>query len=280
MFVRTSLARVSLALSALILITTLACGGGGSASTPTNPTGPSGPSGPSGGNACGAVMGFGDPQTIVNGTDCVTQAASSSVLWLHLLDASGGTVGFCSSTVIDSQWVLTAAHCLDEDVRGVKVDLGSGPLVVASEFHFSPLYSGTGSASLDVGVVKFPQSLGRTPTPLLLSREAQAGEQAVIAGFGQSATGSIGTLRAGFVTVTDVTSSYVVVTVTASTASAVCSGDSGGPLLISAGGKWSVAGITSSATAYCVANTSYFARVKNSDISNFILSYVPNPARQ
>jgi secreted trypsin-like serine protease len=218
------------------------------------------------------------PQSIINGTDCATQNTTASVLWLHLLDASGATIGFCSSTVIESQWVLTAAHCLDEETRGAKVDLGSGPFVYATELHYSPLYNGTGSSSLDVGVVKFSQPLGRNPMPLLLSRDATVGEQGVIAGYGQSATGSIGTLRAGFVNVSEIASSYVVVTTTSSSASTICSGDSGGPLLVQQNGAWAIAGITSSATAYCVSNTSYFARVRNSQIASFIQGYVPGAA--
>ena len=270
-------------------MTAPACGGGGSHSTPTTPTAPTAPSSPTQppitGNACGAVVGFfTTPETIVNGSDCVAQAASSSVLWLQVLVGAGNLDHYCSGTVIDDTWVLTAAHCLHADaadISGVRVDLGSGPFVFSTEFHASPGYSGTGASSLDVGVVKFSQPLGRTPTPLLLSRDAVQGEPAVIAGYGQQAGGGgVGTLSAGFVSVSSITPSYVVVTASTPTASSICSGDSGGPLLLSQGGVWAVAGIASSATAYCVNATSYFARVNNSDISTFILGYVPKARRQ
>ncbi|MCX6543627.1 MAG: trypsin-like serine protease [Acidobacteria bacterium] len=286
MSARMTLARMAVGIAAVAAMTAPACGGGSNSTptTPTSPTSPSNPIPPVTGNACGAVAGFlTTPETIVNGTDCVPQAASSSVLWLQVLVGAEKLDHYCSGTVIDSQWVMTAAHCLHADaadVTGVRVDLGSGPFVFSTEFHASPGYSGTGASSLDVGVVKFSQSLGRTPTPLLLSRDVSRGEQGVIAGYGQSATGSIGTLRAGFVTVSDVTSSYLVVTATTPTASSVCAGDSGGPLLISDGGVWAVAGITSSATDYCVNGTSNFARVKNDGISSFILSYVSNAAQR
>jgi hypothetical protein len=282
MFVRNASARAALAILALAMLTDLGCGGGGggSNSTPTSPTAPSSPSTPVTGNPCTAIAGlFTTPQTIVNGTDCIAQTYASSVLKL-LRQNSAGERFTCSSTVIDDQWVLTAAHCLPADTTQVQVDLGPGPLVVATEFHASPLYTGAGDGSPDVGVVKFPQSLGHKLVPLLLTRDATPGEPAVIAGYGQSATGSVGILRAGFVTISDRTDAYVVVTATAPTASATCSGDSGGPLLISQGGEWAVAGITSSATDYCVNGTSYFARVKNDAVQNFILNYVPDAGQR
>jgi len=280
MCVRTVLTRAVVAAFALAVTTALACGGSGSSSTPSSPTSPSSPTQPPiTGNACGAIAGLvSTSQTIVNGTDCTALTYASSVLKLLIQNSVGEKVA-CSSTVIDDNWVLTAAHCLPSDTTLVQVDLGPGPLVVASEFHASPLYSGTGPSSLDVGVVRFSQSLGHKAVPLLLSRDALRGEQAVIAGYGQSATGSVGVLRAAFVTVSDVTNAYLVVAGSAPTDSAVCQGDSGGPLLISQGGEWALAGITSSATG-CVVGTSYFARVNNSDISAFILGYVPHAGQK
>lgn len=267
--------RLAPAIIAMALLTSFGCGGGGSSSTPSSPTSPSSPTTPVTGNPCGVIAGvFTTPQTIVNGTDCTAQTYASSVVKLRMQNAIGD-VFTCSATVIDSQWVLTAAHCLASDTTVVQVDLGPGPLVTATEFHASPLYNGTGSSSLDVGVVKFPQSLGHAAVPLLLTRDAIRGEQAIIAGYGQSPTGSVGVLRAAFVSVADVTDAYVVVNAPAPTDSAVCQGDSGGPLLVSQGGVWAVTGITSSSTG-CVVGSSYFARVRNGSISSFIAGYVPN----
>ena len=275
MCVPTALARAVLALLALALLTMPGCGGG-SSSTPSSPTSPSSPTQPPvTGNACAAIAGLlSTSQTIVNGTDCTALTYASSVVRLRMQNAAGD-IFTCSSTVIDDLWVLTAAHCLPADTTLVQVDLGPGPLVTATEFHANPRYTGPGDGSPDVGVVKFSQSLGHKAVPLLLSRDAAPLETAVIAGYGEGGAGvSAGVLRAAFVSVSSSNDAYVLVNVAAG-GSSICSGDSGGPLLISQGGEYTVAGITSASTAGCVSGTSFFVRVRNSGVSSFILNYVP-----
>jgi hypothetical protein len=281
MFVRTFPALAAAAIVALVVCSAGGCRGSSSSSTPTTPTGPSAPTVPVTGNACGAVVGlFAAPQTIINGTECAAQSASSSVVWLQLFNAAG-LKGYCSGTIIDNEWVLTAAHCLNEDVQSVRAYLGTAGAIppLASEFHYSPLYTGIGGSSLDVGVVKFSESLGRTPIPLLTSREAGSGESGVIAGFGQDVAGASAVLRAANVTVLQVGPVYIETAYTPNGGN-VCSGDSGGPLLLSQGGGWAVAGIISSANTGCLSGTSAYAKVRNSGILAFILSYVPNARQQ
>jgi hypothetical protein len=129
-------------------------------------------------------------------------------------------------------------------------------------------------------VVLMPADIGRTPVPLLLSRDARVGETAIIAGWGKDAASVAATLRAGAVTLTAVTALTLQTAFTTS-ASSVCQGDSGGPILLSEGGVWAIAGVISAnETLFCSFGDNFYANIRNPDISAFILGRVPDAARR
>src|SRR4029079_14806825 len=105
-------------------------------------------------------------------------------------------------------------------------------------------------------------------------------EDAVLTGWGKDAAGITATLRAGVATITGV-SSLTLQTAFTSNFSSVCQGDSGGPILVQEGGAWAIAGVISAnSTLVCSFGDNFYANVRNSSISGFILDRVPDAARR
>jgi V8-like Glu-specific endopeptidase len=192
-------------------------------------------------------------------------------------DSFNSPTGACSGTVIAPRAILTAAHCIPGTVRSVRMFLGSGAEVVAESFVAHPDYRG--GTSSDVAIVIMPQPIGRTPIPLLLSRDARVGETAVIAGWGRNQLDIPSTLRAGVTTIS--ASGSLLETQFSASVSSVCSGDSGGPILLSEGGVWSVGGVTSATSAnVCNTGTNFYVPIRPPSISSFITSHVPDAAQR
>ena len=259
----------------LLLLVSAACGGGS-----PSPGSPSPPPTIPVSSACTALGQTVSASTsIVNGVECST--ANSPVVLLNMKDSSGQQAGSCSGTVIAPRAILTAAHCLQPPPASIKVFLGTGPELVATSFAAHPNWREANNTAFDAGVVLMPDDIGRTPVPLLLSRDARVGENAILAGWGKDAiAGVTSTLRAGVATITAVTS-LTLQTTFSSTASSVCQGDSGGPILLLEGNVWAVGGVTSAnSTLACSFGDNFYASIRNADISAFILARVPDAARR
>lgn len=255
----------------LLLLLSAACGGGGTPSTSPSPV----PTVPVT-SACAALgQNVSSSTAIVNGAECST--ANSPVVLLNMKDSTGLQAGSCTGTVIAPRAILTAAHCLPSTTASILVFLGgSAPQQTAASFAPHPDWREANSTAFDVGVVLMPADIGRPPVPLLLSRDARLGENAILAGWGKDQAAVTATLRAGVAAITAVTP-LTLQTTFSTNFSSVCQGDSGGPILLSDGGVWAIGGVTSAnSTLFCSFGDNFYANIRHSDIMSFVLGRVPD----
>lgn len=257
-------------------ITALGCSGGGS----DGENGDGSQSGDFNIDACSAIGARLIGPKLIGGEQCGVDS-DVSIARLNIALSNGSEV-LCTGTVIDSNAVLTAGHCFAGlGVTAVGVDAGVQS-VSANRIEIHPGYSenfGVGAVFNDVAVVFTSQSLDEPRVPLLLSRSAQVGEEAVVTGYGTRDDGSFGELFAGNATVTDVTANHVSTAFTG-VGSNPCTGDSGGPLLVDAGGVLAIAGVVSTGNADVEncgpGDVTLYANLDNSSINSFVLDLVPN----
>lgn len=250
----------------------VACGGGRTGPTSPTPQPPASDTPPA--NAC-ATLGLTASAAILNGAECPT--GNTAIVLLNMRDRRNFAVGACSGTVIAERAILTAAHCLKDEVETVRIFLGSGLEIPAASFARHPGYQG--NVINDVGVVLMSEPIGRRPVPLLLERDARVGETAVIAGWGRNQNDVPATFRAGTTVIT--AAGPVLETAFGPNVSSICSGDSGGPILLSENGVWSIAGVTSATSEnICNTGTNFYVSVRNPAVSSFILDRVPDAARR
>lgn len=218
---------------------------------------------------------------IANGTDCTDLNKSPVVMIIK--NNADGSAGVCSGTMISANKVLTAAHCL-ENAASVDVLLGVSAnklaYVTSNSWQIHPNFtrSANGILGNDVGVINVPVPLPIPSVPILASAAPQVGQKAVVFGFGTTGPAEdYGQLRSGVMKIAAVDAGRIFADYEGGTSN-VCSGDSGGPLLLQIGNQLTIGGTTSYGdSATCVVGErSVFMNLQSPIIQNFLRSAAPD----
>ncbi len=229
------------------------------------------------------------PEGIVNG-DIDTANDFDNVVLLAWWDGSYNFLPFCSGSVIDDRWVVTAAHCLEsvEDEEAYLsqfgfefyVFFGSGvrgsytDAIVVSDFEINPTYSPSQFIN-DIGLVELARDAD-VPKMVLNDEpigNSWVGEELMFVGYGITSDGASdgGTKRSADIPVID-WDSFNVYSYEAS--QNVCQGDSGGATLEQTPDGFELAGINAFVSPGCVGGSNGSTRVDL--FINWIQGFVPN----
>lgn len=198
----------------------------------------------------------GDVQPYIVGGDNATQTYSFMV---SLQNTSGRH--FCGGSLIKSNWVVTAAHCVQgTPASGIQVRVGTtshasgGHTAKAAKVIVHPRYQG----NFDIALVKLSTSVPEAPIAIAASAGAP-GTATRIIGWGQTCPvrGACGApdilqeLNTSVVSDSQCTAGFKgateICTDNPGDDAGACFGDSGGPQIKQVGGRWELIGATSRA---------------------------------
>ncbi|NMC63145.1 MAG: trypsin-like serine protease, partial [SAR324 cluster bacterium] len=231
-------------ISILACLAMASCGGGGGDSEQTKA-------------ACSII---GLNTKIIGGEACSDLDRASIVRIMALVEVDNDLypVPVCTGTMVTSDTVLTAQHCLITDFAGYPVrnlgiysgEPGSGNLIAASLYLRAPGYryeASVGRIFNDAALIKLRESSNLPSIPILLSRSVDIGETGYVYGYGATAENqdpndvTFFDLEAGTMNIQNVTPNHIFVAFDGGSVN-VCNGDSGGPLIVLVDGEPAIAG--------------------------------------
>jgi secreted trypsin-like serine protease len=227
--------------------------------------------------------------------------ASHDAVVALVIDNGSDEVSACTGSVVahanGSAWILTAAHCV-ADGEGedpppvspaqVKVtlgddrarDLAEGAYFGAVEVVLAPGFSGLVGSPNDVALVRLAGDLPPVVPLSVLSPTAEppsVGETVTLVGFGRTEAGENSLRRMTEQTIVRVDAKFI--GLDQANGRGICSGDSGGPMLVEREGRLAIAAVNSFAggtrDAPCGTHAS---GVRSSPFVEFVNQHVSAPA--
>lgn len=233
------------------------------------------------------------PEWVIGGTPAV-EGEFPFMVTLLVAGVTPTTQAFtCGGTFLQSRWILTAAHCVAdrspaqlEVLVGTLSLLGGGERVPVRGVRVFPAFGANSFVGNDVAVLELDRDFLRPRTTLHTADRphlSAPGVPATAVGWGRTSFGgavSSQLLKVGLPLISNgecqrlLADDVVPSTVCAGqlgTTRSICSGDSGGPLLVASGDDWIQVGVTSFG-ANCQPPIA-FARV--SEFASWIAQQVP-----
>jgi len=232
-----------------------------------------------------SIVGTGERLKIYGGESCIPGA--SAMVKIHFVHNSvPDKDGLCTGTALSQHEILTAAHCFfDKDMSFTSVeDNHYTPAAVRSgvgdnsisDWSLHPYFEEDYNAnpnSFDFAIIRTREPLGLATFPLLFSRGARIAEEVLVCGYGHDEGGVLGAFRVGNSIVTDVDDTHIHVEYDGSGANP-CTGDSGGSVLLSRGGTFAIAGVTSlgSQVSCGIGDTHHYASVLQPFVMDWLIA--------